>query len=247
LITFDVTGTLLKFRKSPVELYAECGARHGVIVQNQEKLKEAFKQQWKFMNSEMPNYGTCWRTWWTEFVIGTFRNGGITENMASRTKLVTVASDLIEQFSTSACWEPKDGAQDLLSALKSSSHLKPQIGVISNFDPRLNKILEATKLANFFDFVLNSHECQVSKPDPKIFKMALTAAGQNSSTGGEILPSDALHIGDNYELDYIGATNSGWNSVLVIEDSKDVPTSVPSSIIFPNLHKLQEFLVVQRS
>ena len=72
LITFDVTGTLLKFRKPPVQQYVDFGRKYGVTV-DEERIKLAFKQQWKEMNEKSPNFGTCWRSWWTEFVVNTFR------------------------------------------------------------------------------------------------------------------------------------------------------------------------------
>jgi FMN phosphatase YigB (HAD superfamily) len=73
LITFDVTGTLLKFHKPPIEFYKEWGMKHGVLISDNQKLATAFKEIWKRMNEESPHFGIRWETWWQRFVVQTFR------------------------------------------------------------------------------------------------------------------------------------------------------------------------------
>lgn len=88
------------------------------------------------------------------------------------------------------------------------------LGVITNFDSRSHRILHDTGIRPYFDFVLVSHEAQISKPDPSIFSLALTSASQLGKNG-EILPQNAVHIGDNYRLDCLSAADSGWRSIYV--------------------------------
>jgi hypothetical protein len=71
-ITVDATGTLLKFRRPPVEIYAEFGKKHGIEV-DQDKLAQSFKAQWVSLNEKEPHFGKAWRPWWTHFVVGTFK------------------------------------------------------------------------------------------------------------------------------------------------------------------------------
>ncbi|CAG7651925.1 unnamed protein product [Allacma fusca] len=287
LITFDVTGTLLKFRKPPAQQYMEIGLKHGVTA-NEERMKHAFKKQWIEMNESQPNYGTCWRSWWTQFVIKTFQDSQAGGN-ATEENLRAIASELIEHFTTSECWEAKEGATELLLAVKHLESPKSrgrtaendsekgkeleqvsgcrssqssnggsrkvelasptmQIGVVSNFDPRLEQILRATQLHHFFDWLLTSHECQVSKPHQGIFNAALLAATRNhSSRLLPIQPAQALHIGDSYGLDLVGAVNAGWNAILVMspQEQKNIPPHILNSdppVVFNDLIQLKSYL-----
>lgn len=66
LVTFDVTGTLLKLRTAPGQQYGEIGAMYGVVADNN-ILSRNFKEQWKRMNKEHPNFGLesglGWQNW----------------------------------------------------------------------------------------------------------------------------------------------------------------------------------------
>lgn len=64
-----------------------------------------------------------------------------------------------------------------------------KIGVISNWDDRLHKVLEAMKLRPYFDFVLTSTVVGVEKPDSAIFQLALQV-GSNC----HLFPWDPLFL-----------------------------------------------------
>jgi len=125
-------------------------------------------------------------------------------------------------FSTGDCWEVVEGTEKLLASIKSKPLEESTgtmarcgnplvLGIISNFDPRLHTILRLKGIQSSFDFVLTSHEAQLSKPDRRIFEKALNLASALDPT---IEASNTLHIGDNYEIDCVGAINAGWNSIL---------------------------------
>ena len=59
-------------------------------------------------------------------------------------------------------------------------------------------ILSELHLSDYFDFVLSSSDCGFEKPNRQIFTQALDMASIT-------LPSLALHIGDHYEKDFVGA------------------------------------------
>lgn len=72
LITFDITGTLLAFRKPPFQIYSEFGRKFG-LDSDSEYLKVAFKNEYKKMSVEEPHFGRDWRNWWIQLVIRTFQ------------------------------------------------------------------------------------------------------------------------------------------------------------------------------
>ncbi|VEN64034.1 unnamed protein product [Callosobruchus maculatus] len=76
LITFDVTGTLLQFRRTIPEQYGHVGAFYGIQV-DRGKLTANFKKHWERMTDEHPNFGLKtglgWENWWrTLFVITSY-------------------------------------------------------------------------------------------------------------------------------------------------------------------------------
>mmetsp|Transcript_637 Transcript_637/g.1413 ORF Transcript_637/g.1413 Transcript_637/m.1413 type:complete len:124 (+) Transcript_637:122-493(+) len=81
---------------------------------------------------------------------------------------------------------------------------------MSNMDDRLSVILQNLGILDKFDFVLTSYEARAEKPSPIIFRKALEIAGLAPS-------SHALHCGDSYKRDLMGATSMNWMAVLVDE------------------------------
>ena len=80
-------------------------------------------------------------------------------------------------------------------------------GVVSNSNGTIRGILEAMDLARYLDFVLDSQEEGIEKPDPRFFARALERAG--------VGPDEAAYIGDLYSIDVIGARRAGIRAVLM--------------------------------
>lgn len=85
-----------------------------------------------------------------------------------------------------------------------------KLGVISNFDSRLDVLLRNMKLHQYFDFVLSSYQAGCEKPDKEIFERAIKLSELK-----DLKPSECLHIGDTPVTDYFGARNAGWYSLLI--------------------------------
>lgn len=216
LVTFDITGTILKFKHPPGVHYANVGAKFGINV-DPHALSTSFKKQWKHLNNSKPNFGLNhhgWEQWWSEAVTGTFIDAGVTNNDPQ--VLTNIAKLLIDIYTTPKCWQHCDGAIPLLSKLKSNNI---PIGVVSNFDARLEIILKNMKIRDYFDFVVTSYDAGYTKPDPRIFDTALTKIDMS------IEPKDILHVGDTKDLDYEGACRVGWNSWLVSSSPGELKTS----------------------
>ena len=80
-------------------------------------------------------------------------------------------------------------------------------GVISNSNGSVRKIMESVGLAPYLDFVIDSGDVGVEKPDPRIFRMALAQA--------DVEPGEALYIGDLYSIDVLGARRAGLDAILL--------------------------------
>ncbi|XP_015928915.1 rhythmically expressed gene 2 protein [Parasteatoda tepidariorum] len=205
LCTFDITNTLLKFQLPVGEQYAKIGRIYGV-ERDPKLLTAAFLHNWKVMNSDHPNYGRSTgltsQFWWKEMVRRVFyaENCQITHE-----QLDSISGHLYEIYKTETCWKVLPGAAKLLENLNKSDAI---LGVISNFDERLECVLSSTGLKSYFSFILASYVVQTAKPEKKIFDMALDQIPGVES-------SDAIHVGDNVKLDYLAAKAAGWNALLI--------------------------------
>ena len=82
-----------------------------------------------------------------------------------------------------------------------------RLAVVSNSDGRAAAALAAGGLLGVFEFVIDSAEVGVEKPDPRIFQIALERMGVSAA--------DALYVGDLYEVDVVGARAAGLDVVLL--------------------------------
>jgi len=239
LVTFDVTGTLLNFRVPPAEKYAEIGAKFGVIA-DPNVISANFRRQWRCISSTHPNFGQKtglgWKKWWKLLVSKTFQES-VKCNTPSDSILDTIGDHLIELYKTSECWETVEGAKELLEHLNT---VGIPLGIISNYDERLETILKAMELHRYFHFIITSYCAGFEKPDSRIFQIALCQFGNRS-----VKPNEALHIGDTPDVDYQGAVNAGWNAALVHQNAKTVIQQYPyidSKLVFETLRDLQSYI-----
>ncbi len=101
-------------------------------------------------------------------------------------------------------WLPFNGVREVLSALKQKSI---GLGVISNWDCTARNILTAAGLIDFFDHLVISCEVDCSKPDSRIFNLAMQKASVEAR--------QCIYIGDNYYDDCIGSRKVGMNSLII--------------------------------
>lgn len=148
-----------------------------------------------------------------------------------------VADSLISCYGTSKCWYKYPGTINLLKFLKERNVI---LGVISNFDQRLESILEDTEIHQYFTFVLTSYDFGIEKPNLPIFEEALRLVKYIHRQ--EILPPEAIHIGDRVDNDYFGAKNAGWNALLIKHDNEVVDENkVSKEDVFTSLNELQQY------
>lgn len=211
LITFDVTDTLLKFKRHPAIEYAATATALGYRNVDPEKISAQFSSNFRQMNNDYPNFGRykiSWEKWWQMLIDNIFKSAGTS---LSEHEVDQLADVLIDKYETNECWELQDGAYELVEKIK---EIDKMVGIVSNFDPRLKFLVESMNLPEF-KFVVGSYEAGAAKPDPQIFDLAIKLTNYNA------MPDEALHIGNTPTLDYIGAKESGWTSALITNGKKD--------------------------
>ncbi len=98
---------------------------------------------------------------------------------------------------------------EVLAHLQATQH---PIGLISNFDSRIESILKNLKIFHFFQTITYSSETGFAKPSVQIFQQALKKAN--------CLPKHAIHIGDHLIFDVQGAENAGMQAFFIDRTGK---------------------------
>ncbi|XP_037029598.1 rhythmically expressed gene 2 protein-like [Bradysia coprophila] len=205
LITFDLSDTLVKFKRPPGIVYAETATALGLPSVDPQKLAAQFSSNFKQMDRDYPNFGRNvmgWDTWWEKLIFNIFKSAGTELNPD---ELYHLTSELIDKFETDECYEVQDGAIELIEKIKDIDKI---VGIVSNFDPRLRYLVENMKLPQF-DFVVGSYEAGAAKPDPSIFDLALKMTNFNAFS------EQSLHIGNTPTLDYVAAKEADWSGALI--------------------------------
>ena len=82
-----------------------------------------------------------------------------------------------------------------------------RLAIVSNSEGRLPELLERVGLASYFEAIVDSHHEGVRKPDPEIFRRALSRLG--------VAAERAVYLGDIPGVDVAGAQAAGLGAVLV--------------------------------
>ncbi|MGZ8610891.1 MAG: HAD family hydrolase, partial [Actinomycetota bacterium] len=81
------------------------------------------------------------------------------------------------------------------------------LGVVSNFEEWLERLLERLGVGSYFDVRVISGVEGLEKPDPRIFQLAMERAG--------VAAADSVYVGDNPEFDVEPALALGMYPVLI--------------------------------
>jgi putative hydrolase of the HAD superfamily len=107
---------------------------------------------------------------------------------------------------------------DAHRAIRTASAQGRRVIVVSNWDISLAEVLQRLELAPLVDGIVTSAQVGVRKPAPAIFARALRLAG--------VGPAEAIHVGDNFVEDVLGARALGIEAVLIRRDGAAGPDGV---------------------
>src|SRR5919112_6258395 len=80
-----------------------------------------------------------------------------------------------------------------------------EMGIIANQSEDILELLERSGFDRFFKVKAISSSVKLKKPDPKIFELALSEAGQNAE--------DCIMVGDRLDTDICPANNMGMTTI----------------------------------
>lgn len=91
------------------------------------------------------------------------------------------------------------GADTLMQRLKESGI---KIAICTDLTTHIqHRKLRKLLIADYIDVFVSSEEADAEKPDTKIFNLVISKLN--------VKPHEAIHVGDSYEKDVIGASNAG--------------------------------------
>ena len=127
--------------------------------------------------------------------------------------------------------------EDVLPTLDRLQQMNLKMGIVSNWDTPLHAMVEELGLAPYFEIVVASHDQRVrsAKPDAAIFEYALNAVGVSAE--------EAVHIGDSFEADIMGADAAGIRAILLDRDGTQTGRWEEA---IQTLHALPDLLSVKR-
>lgn len=92
-------------------------------------------------------------------------------------------------------------------ALDELRALGAKVAVVSNSEGMLERLFAELGILGHFDLVVDSGKLGVEKPDARIFRVAFDAFG--------VAPERALHLGDVFATDVLGARAAGCRHALI--------------------------------
>lgn len=203
-VFFDAAGTLFDTREPVGHTYARIARKHGLNATD-EVVTASFRRAFASAGGlafgprhEAAELRRLERRWWRELVGRSFAGLGEFDNFDA------FFDELFAYFAAPEHWRPMPEASDVLRRLK---QLGLKLGVISNFDHRLYRILEGLDMASYFDSVTISSEAGYAKPTREVFVVAMERFG--------VRPSEAAHVGDSEHTDFAGALRAGMTALLL--------------------------------
>jgi HAD superfamily hydrolase (TIGR01662 family) len=111
---------------------------------------------------------------------------------------------------------------EAVRALAALAGLGYRVAAVSNSDGRAEDLLAGLGLAREFEFVVDSAQVGIEKPDPRIFRLACARLG--------LAPERCAYVGDLVSVDVEGAAAAGLLPVLCDHYGSYAPAEVPAGV-----------------
>ena len=211
-VFFDAAGTLFESREPIGRTYARLAHQFGLDA-SEDAVAGSFRRAFgaapglAFGRGLRPDeLRRLERQWWRDRVGETFAPLGKFPDFDA------YFDALFSYFANPEHWIADLEAAPMLQRLRDDGF---KLGVISNFDYRLYRILDGLDLTRYFDSITISSEAGYAKPRREVYDAALARAGVNVR--------DAMHVGDSEHLDFTPAAALGMAAVLIDRENQAAP------------------------
>lgn len=203
VVFFDLYNTLVRFDPPREQVQVRVCAEFGITVDPQE-ICRAYQAADEFMVKENARRSLATRSeedthrFWSEYECILLRGAGSETAPETALQVFLRVRQLGGRFAL---------FDDVLAALSALKARGVKLGVISNLHRDLGQLSSRLGMAEYFDFYVTSQEVGAEKPDPKVFLAGLQKA--------QARPEEAIHVGDQYHSDVVGAQAAGIRAILV--------------------------------
>jgi putative hydrolase of the HAD superfamily len=206
-IFFDVGFTLLYPYPSDLDICQDVCASLGLHI-HPDIMRDRLVEMEDFYLRHMRANRQVWASdstiyeFWTTYYMNMLRP--LIEEQ-DETRLRQLAERVNREYDLHTRWQLYPDVLPILQALRASKRYT--IGAISDWGIALGPILQRLQLNTYFDCLLISAVTGHAKPSPSLYETALERA--------DAVADYALHIGDSYTLDVLGARSVGITPVLL--------------------------------
>ncbi|KAJ4483318.1 HAD-like domain-containing protein [Lentinula aciculospora] len=208
LVTFDVLHTLITPRW-PIHVQYAMAFEPYLGQLDPNSIKSSFKTALKALQIERPAYERGSQSWWADVVRRTALGAGAIPQVLDAS-LDDIVPILMRRFSSKQGYRE---FKDALPTLRALHERQIYTAVISNSDSRSRSVLTDLKLLDHTMPIVLSEEEGIEKPAKEIFLR--TVKRVNSIRGERIRPEQCIHVGDELDADYYGATKAGMRGLLL--------------------------------
>ena len=202
-IFFDADDTLFSVTPSVTFHYQEILREFGFLVEDA-LVETALSKTWEELKPFYENQSSNYRIFphrdremWREF------SRRVSDTVIQEAYPPELLDGLYNRFAEGSSRILGEGIQEALECLSKQGYF---LGIFTNNDLRVNKVLEAHGIAKYFKTVLTAECIGIKKPSPDVFTHIAERIG--------VAPSRILYIGDSATHDYEPARVAGWGSLL---------------------------------
>ncbi len=212
-VVFDVGGTLI-YPADPVgETYARFAAKFGLKL-NAEATNTAFREAFASCSPRekgtIPSDGND-AAWWRQVVTKSLGE----QSFAEAAAFDAFFDQVYTYFAKPEAWGIYPEVSEVLEALRDRA---VDLAVLSNWDARLNAVLDGLGLGECFSHRFISAELGWEKPDPAIYRHVTEIL--------RVAPGAVLSVGDHPKNDVEGPKKAGWQAVQIERPKRDLWAAV---------------------
>lgn len=230
-VFFDWFNTLADFKPSRQEMYQQTFHKFGIALSTKDVVRGILKaDQYYFkenarsrMHNRSPQKQMEVYLCYPRAILD---EAGVECSPELIWKVLNIVLDQFKKASTFVLFD------DVLPVFTALKQRKLILGLLTNATKDAISHFSYLGLEPHLDLVVTPEEVGASKPEPAIFQAALDRAG--------VTATEAVHVGDQYDLDIVGARQVGISPILI--DRFDLYPEVTDCPRIQGLSELTEYL-----
>jgi REG-2-like HAD superfamily hydrolase len=231
-VFLDAGLTLVYSELSLPCLCYDVGRERGLQV-SMEALEEAVPRALTFLHQTQRSDPDLWSSnervsrLWLGYYRTVYREAGVEADEAT---LEACTAEIYASYMAPGAWKLYPDVLPTLEKLRERGYT---LGVVSDWESALiGKVLLPLGVGRYIDFMVVSGVQREAKPGSGLYREALARAG--------VQPHQAVHVGDNYITDVLGARSAGIEGILLDRDGNRREMALDC----PRIESLQELVAL---